>query len=240
MMFPDEYRPFWKFKPDEDFEDKWVTTCDSEWGEGYSKCDLTRSKTGRGYFSGELSTRVPKDGRIARSGYCNLRSVIIFRSFARPAILGFEYYTAFRIRIRGDGRPYFMNVHLNNRYDIYYNDLWSFPIHTRGGPYWEEVTVSVCSQKCKYPNEVVHVILNRFQIPFSKFFLSVKSHLLDDQERFDSTNVNGVSFTLKDDVDGPFALEVDEIGLVNLPEVTKNNFDYESYILPERGYNQKM
>jgi Complex I intermediate-associated protein 30 (CIA30). len=63
---------------------------------------------------------------------------------------------------------------------------------------------------------------------------------MDDQERFDSTIVNGVSFTLKDDVDGPFALEVDEIGLVNMPEVTDDNFDYESYILPEPGFNQKM
>eukprot|EP00094_Tigriopus_californicus_P001621 TCALIF_01568-PA protein Name:"Similar to CG7598 Probable complex I intermediate-associated protein 30, mitochondrial (Drosophila melanogaster)" AED:0.13 eAED:0.13 QI:0/0/0/0.66/1/1/3/0/230 len=212
-----EYRPFWCFKPDEDLQDHWVTTCDSDWGEGYSKCELTRSKTGRGYFSGELSTRVPKDGRIVRSGYCNLRTAIILRSFARRAELKFQYYTAFRIRIRGDGRPYYMNVHLNNRYDIYYNDLWSFPIHTRGGPYWQEVT-----------------------IPFSKFFLSVKSFLMDDQERFDSTIVNGVSFTLKDDVDGPFALEVDEIGLVNMPEVTDDNFDYESYILPEPGFNQKM
>jgi len=54
---------------------QWVTTSDSDHKEGYSTCELSLSKGGNGLFMGTLSTRVPKDGRIKKAGYCNMRSM---------------------------------------------------------------------------------------------------------------------------------------------------------------------
>lgn len=73
------YRPgetdiAWKFDNEESLQ-KWVVSCDSDHNEGYSNCSLTLNKQGKGLFSGYLSTRVPKDGRIKRSGYCNMKTL---------------------------------------------------------------------------------------------------------------------------------------------------------------------
>ena len=40
---------FWKFDEEKDFE-RWVTTADSDWGEGYSKCELVQSPNGKAIF----------------------------------------------------------------------------------------------------------------------------------------------------------------------------------------------
>lgn len=53
----------------------WVTTSDSDHGEGQSTCELAISPAGKGLFHGNLSTKVPKDGRIKKAGYCNMRSL---------------------------------------------------------------------------------------------------------------------------------------------------------------------
>eukprot|EP00095_Tigriopus_kingsejongensis_P009254 maker-scaffold922_size80897-snap-gene-0.19 protein:Tk09254 transcript:maker-scaffold922_size80897-snap-gene-0.19-mRNA-1 annotation:"probable complex i intermediate-associated protein mitochondrial precursor" len=217
FILPGGYRPYWQFQTDKDFEDTWITTADSDWGEGYSKCQFDRSPSGKGYFTGELNTRVPKDGRLVKAGYCNLKSVQRYKSFAREANLGFQYFTAIQMRIRGDGRTYILNVHISGMYDMEWNDLWNFPIHTRGGPYWQDIV-----------------------IPYSKFYLTHKTAFQDDQYRFSADRVRGLSFSVIDNTDGPFALEIDEIGLLNMTEVEENNFDYESYMLREKGFTQKM
>jgi NADH dehydrogenase [ubiquinone] 1 alpha subcomplex assembly factor 1 len=54
---------------------QWVTTSDSDHSEGYSTCKLSLSTGGKGLFMGTLSTQVPKDGRIKKAGYCNMRSL---------------------------------------------------------------------------------------------------------------------------------------------------------------------
>lgn len=64
----------WKFGNTEALSN-WVVTSDSDHNEGYSTCSLTLNKQGKGMFSGNLSTRVPKDGRIKRAGYCNIRTL---------------------------------------------------------------------------------------------------------------------------------------------------------------------
>lgn len=50
-------------------------TSDRDHGEGNSRCTLEINGRGKGLFSGELSTQVPKDGIVKRSGYCNIRTV---------------------------------------------------------------------------------------------------------------------------------------------------------------------
>ena len=49
--------------------DEWIVTRDSDWGEGYSSAELKMNSAGTGaVFSGELSTRVPADGRTQEAG----------------------------------------------------------------------------------------------------------------------------------------------------------------------------
>ena len=63
--FPEDgdYRTAWDFSSDADMA-KWVTTADSEWGEGYTSVALDLRENGRtAMFHGELNTRPPNDGR---------------------------------------------------------------------------------------------------------------------------------------------------------------------------------
>ena len=49
--------------------DQWIVTRDSDWGEGYSSAELTHNSAGTAaIFHGELSTRVPADGRTEEAG----------------------------------------------------------------------------------------------------------------------------------------------------------------------------
>lgn len=73
------YRPgetdiVWRFGDTESL-DKWKTTCDSDHNEGFSTCSLALNKQGKGLFSGYLCTKVPKDGRIKKAGYCNMQTL---------------------------------------------------------------------------------------------------------------------------------------------------------------------
>ena len=64
----------WRFSTPESLS-QWVTTSDSDHNEGHSSCELRLSPGGKGLFTGTLSTEIPKDGRIKKAGYCNMRSL---------------------------------------------------------------------------------------------------------------------------------------------------------------------
>lgn len=94
-------------------------------------------------FHGDLSTRVPLDGRTKRAGYVNMKAVQKRASFYRVQPLGWEKFTHLCFRLRGDGRTYYINLHLDNYYDLEWNDMYRFPLYTRGGPYWQYTEVGV-------------------------------------------------------------------------------------------------
>lgn len=62
---------FWRFY-DNSSLNRWIVTSDSDHAEGFSKCDLKISEQGYGLFSGNLCSRIPKDGKVQNSGYCNI------------------------------------------------------------------------------------------------------------------------------------------------------------------------
>jgi hypothetical protein len=73
-------------------------------------------------------------------------------------------YTDLCLRVRGDGRTYMINVQTNTDFDAHWDDLWHYPLYTRGGPYWQE-----------------------YKIPFSKFYFAAQGKIQDEQGR-DSPN----------------------------------------------------
>lgn len=62
---------FWKFNKEASL-DNWIYTSDNDHGEGFSKCNMEISDQGYCLFSGELCSKIPKDGKIQNSGYCNM------------------------------------------------------------------------------------------------------------------------------------------------------------------------
>ena len=49
-------------------------------------------------------------------------------------------------------------IQVHAEWDIWWHDLWTFPLYTRGGPYWQE-----------------------YRVPFSKFYFAHKGKIQDDQ-----------------------------------------------------------
>ena len=66
-------------------------------------------------------------------------------------------------------------------WDIWWHDLWTFPLYTRGGPYWQE-----------------------YRVPFSKFYFAHKGKIQDDQVR-----LSPILSILLDSVRGKFKLKGD-------------------------------
>uniref|UniRef100_A0A0V0G6R6 Putative complex i intermediate-associated protein 30 mitochondrial n=1 Tax=Triatoma dimidiata TaxID=72491 RepID=A0A0V0G6R6_TRIDM len=189
--------------------DQWTTSCDSDHGEGFSTCDLTINASGNGLFSGFLSTQVPKDGVIKRSGYCSVRTKRIRKSFKRDDYLNWGQYTHLVIKCRGDGRSYMLNITTSGYFDQLWNDMYHYVLYTRGGPYWQ-IT----------------------KIPFSKFFFASKGRIQDMQNKIQLNKITHFGITASDKINGPFSLEIDYVG-VEYDPLHMEDFAYEMYRLPK-------
>ena len=64
------------------------------------------------------------------------------KSFKRDSFLDWSQYTHVVLRVRGDGRSYMLNLASMGYFDIMWNDIYSYPLYTRGGPYWQVTRVS--------------------------------------------------------------------------------------------------
>lgn len=204
---PGEVDIAWKFEGDKSLE-KWIVTSDKDHNEGFSHCELTTSKTGKALFSGEIVARTPIDGRVKRSGYCNIKSERARKSFKRESHLDWRFYNMLIMRIRGDGRHYMLNIHTRGYFDITWNDIYHYVLYTRGGPYWQVA-----------------------RIPFSKFFYANKGRIQDQQEPIPLGKVSSFGITAAR-YPGKFSLEIDYIGLEYDPSFTEE-FAYEMYDLPQ-------
>lgn len=98
-----------------------------------------------------------------------------------------------------------VNIYTDPYFSHHKDDLYNYFMFTRGGPYWEEI-----------------------RIPFSKFFLSSRGRVQDNQHPIWLDKVSTLGFTLGDKVNGPFQLEIDFIGLINDRAHTEE-FAYEIY-----------
>lgn len=137
---PGEVDVVWPFRDQADLE-KWVLTTDRDHNEGDSRAKFEISRSGHALFHGVLNESVPKDGKIKRAGYCNVKSMRIRKSFKRETYFEWQQYNMLRMRVRGDGRSYLINIASEGEYDVLWNDVYHYVLYTRGGPYWQEVKV---------------------------------------------------------------------------------------------------
>ncbi|XP_049294799.1 complex I intermediate-associated protein 30, mitochondrial [Anopheles funestus] len=191
--------------------DRWVVTTDKDHGEGYSQAALEPSPAGYGLFHGTLESRVPKDGRIKRAGYANIKSLRVRKSFKRDAFYDWSQYNTLVLKVRGDGRSYLINLTAEGYYDILWNDIYHYVLYTRGGPHWQVA-----------------------KIPFSKFFLASKGRVQDQQGPVPLNRITNVGFSVgsRGGHEGSFRLEFDFIGLEFDPS-HQEEFAYEMYRQPK-------
>ncbi|CAL8301940.1 unnamed protein product [Boreogadus saida] len=200
----EQNRVVWEFRGPECLE-QWSVSSDREIG-GQSEAYL---KLGRNdntcLLYGSLNAAPPRDGETRYSGYCTLRSKQRLCSFDRKTHFDWTSFNTLHLRVRGDGRPWMINLAPENYFSHQKDDIYSYFLYTRGGPYWQDV-----------------------KIPFSKFFLGHRGRIQDDQHHLWLDKINTIGFTLGDKVDGPFQLEIDFIGVCKDYAHTEE-FAYEKY-----------
>lgn len=151
----------------------WRTGCDSVWGEGFSTCSLELTDHKTALFSGNIDTRVIKDGKIERAGWASIKT-IDRRSFnGKNYRRHWKDYSHLLIKCRGDGRSYKIMLHHPGHVDMQWHDCHSYPLHTHGGPYWQYE-----------------------RIPFSRFILAVGGRIQDRQFLVPKFNVRQVMLFL--------------------------------------------
>ncbi|NXG70654.1 CIA30 protein, partial [Baryphthengus martii] len=200
----EQTRVLWEFRSPEDLK-KWVISSDIEIG-GKSEVYLKMCRNNQGaLLYGTLNTEVPRDGETKYSGYCSMRAKPPMGSFARKKYYDWSNFNSLYLRVRGDGRPWMVNIYTDPYFSHQKDDLYCYFMFPRGGPYWEEI-----------------------KIPFSKFFLSSRGRVQDNQHPIWLDKISTLGFTIGDKVDGPFQLEIDFIGLLNDRAHTEE-FAYEMY-----------
>lgn len=138
-----------------------------------------------------------------------MSSLTKLRSFKRETRFDLKYFTNFLVRVRGDGRAYMMILRTPDFSTQSYTYMHSYPLYTRGGPYWQLA-----------------------KLPFSGFVHLSHSRVSDRQFRFLPTRVRNIGITCADGIEGPFYIEIDFIGVVRDNESTEE-FAYETYKVPK-------
>ncbi|CAH8555282.1 unnamed protein product [Heterobilharzia americana] len=233
------------FLTDEEFAN-WKVVTDSYYGQGYSWAEFVRSyRSAPGCakaldlnesvypnaVEGDASERVSKTPVISSFDDANSDHLfgythpvvypkLSFRPASKQAILmqfpesrlfgfvlpyGFGAYSHLVIRYRGDGRNYQIVVLPPQHWDFDRYNSHQFTLYTRGGPYWQIA-----------------------KIPLSKFYRTHSELIHTRQTPSDLLHMRLFAITLKDNIEGPFSLELDYISLY-FDEQQNDSFDYEEY-----------
>lgn len=190
---------------------RWKPISDGDSLNGFSISSIVKSPDGHGLFKGVLDNRLPEDGVTQKSGFAGIVGPAAQREriFSRDGSYDWSAFNCIEIRFRGDGRKYKIIANTGSYdNDLSYFDVYAYPIHTRGGPYWETR-----------------------RIYFSKMVYAYKSFIQNEQGGC-PPKVKFIAITLEDTYDGPFALEIDYIGLRNDLGPVDEKCAYELYTHP--------
>ncbi|KAM7403568.1 hypothetical protein PAMA_004155 [Pampus argenteus] len=136
----EQNRVIWEFRGAESLE-QWTVSSDHEIG-GQSEVYLKLGKNNNTCFLyGTLRSNPPKDGETRYSGYCSMRSKQTLASFDRKKHYDWTSFNTLHIRLRGDGRPWMINIASETYFSHQRDDLYNYFLYTRGGPYWQDVKV---------------------------------------------------------------------------------------------------
>uniref|UniRef100_A0AC34PW12 NADH:ubiquinone oxidoreductase intermediate-associated protein 30 domain-containing protein n=1 Tax=Panagrolaimus sp. JU765 TaxID=591449 RepID=A0AC34PW12_9BILA len=197
----------YEFKTDEDMK-KWQTGCDSDRKQGYSTVELIHSPRNTAIFKGFLNTEVIKDGKTTRAGWASMKTMDKLAFDRKKKFWKWGRYSHLMIKCRGDGRSYKIMLYVPGAIDLTWGDMYSYPLHTHGGPYWQYE-----------------------KIPFSRFFHTVGGRIQDNQKRICEREISSIGIGLMDRMDGEFQLEIDYIGCYH-DASHEEYFAYETYSIP--------
>jgi hypothetical protein len=62
-------------------------------------------------------------------------------AFERKKSYDWSQFNTLYLRVRGDGRPWMVNIREDTDFIQKTNQIYSYFMFTRGGPYWQEVKV---------------------------------------------------------------------------------------------------
>lgn len=207
-MYHGDYRTLWQFDSEEVVKN-WIVSTDNDMLEGFTNAEFVLGPNKTGIYRGYLDTQVPKDGVIKQTGYTSLYCPQKHKSFSRRVDYALDGFSHLVFKVRGDGRTYMVLLRkggFNLQYDMFQNDMYSFPLFTRGGPYWQYA-----------------------KIPFSKFLFSHKGRIQDvNQCRLNGSHVAQIGIALVDGNTGPFQLEIASLTALR-DESHTENFAYELY-----------
>lgn len=63
-------------------------------------------------------------------------------SFDRKKHHDWSSFNTLHLRVRGDGRPWMINIAAETYFSHQKDDMYNYFLYTRGGPYWQDVKVS--------------------------------------------------------------------------------------------------
>lgn len=73
----------------------------------------------------------------------NLKKSFVPQSFFnRIKHYDWSSFNTLHLRVRGDGRPWMINIGTETYFTHQKNDIYCYFLYTRGGPYWQDVKVS--------------------------------------------------------------------------------------------------
>uniref|UniRef100_A0A8C5R549 Complex I intermediate-associated protein 30, mitochondrial n=1 Tax=Leptobrachium leishanense TaxID=445787 RepID=A0A8C5R549_9ANUR len=131
----------WEFRNPEDLK-KWTVSSDFEIG-GKSTAYLKLGKNNQtAFLYGALNTKAPQDGETNYSGYCTMRSRPPMGAFGRKSYYDWSNFNSLHLRVRGDGRPWMINLRADPYFTNQKDDLYNYFLYTRGGPYWQDVKIT--------------------------------------------------------------------------------------------------
>jgi len=190
---------------------KWKLNSDAGYEIGNSEVtlDLTEQKTGlfKGFLRNDFDK--PEKMKAMYTGYANMTSHPMTKSFYRKSYMDLTDYTHFRLKLRGDGRNYMFILKNDHHFNETATYLVMHPIYTHGGPYWQDL-----------------------RIPFSKFFQVSHGRVADRQFRFIGDDVVSMGITCMDGVEGPFQIELDSISVYKDDQM-REELAYETYKIPK-------
>eukprot|EP00871_Galdieria_phlegrea_P005545 jgi/Galph1/5992/GphlegSOOS_G4557.1 len=109
-----------------------------------------------------------------------------YLSFYWRGLLDLEDYERIVLRVRSDGRPYFF--HIKTESFMLDSDLFQIAFKTRADGLWYNI-----------------------KAPFSKFRLTYRGYVTEDQPEMHPKNVFGMGVTIADGKPGPFQMDISTI-----------------------------